>query len=58
MNLSSYFRKYTYVFILTIQTVAWMKRSVIRECDAPFFPDYAALHPGYNCNLRNTCVNL
>ena len=29
--------------------VAWMKRSVIRECDAPFFPDSAALHPGYNC---------
>jgi len=35
-----------------------MKRSVILECDTPFFPDSAALHPGYNCNLRNTCVNL
>jgi len=27
---------------------ARMKRSVIRGCGAPFFPDSAALHPGYN----------
>jgi hypothetical protein len=28
--------------------VARMERSVIRECGAPIFPDYVALHPGYN----------
>jgi len=25
-----------------------MKRSEIRECSAPFFPDSVALHPGYH----------
>jgi len=32
------------------ENVARMKRSAIRECDVPFFPDSVALHPGYNTN--------
>jgi hypothetical protein len=30
-----------------LELVAWMKRSVIRECNAPYSPDFVALHPGY-----------
>jgi len=33
-----------------------MQRSGIRECDAPFFPDSAALHPGYGPRLIRMCI--